>query len=64
MKSKIHDLETLSHVHVYYIEYVLYWQRLYGICSLLAMFLSNMYHIGKVRIKYVSYRLLTVSSQP
>jgi len=26
--------------------------------------LSNTYRIGKVRIEYVSYRLLTVSSQP
>jgi len=25
---------------------------------------SNTYRIGKVRIEYVSYRLLTVSSQP
>ena len=60
MKFKIHDLETLSNVHVYRIEYVLYWQRLYGICSLLARSLSNMYLIGKVRIKNVSHRLLTV----
>jgi len=31
LKSKIHDFETLSHVHVYRIEYVLFWPCPYRI---------------------------------
>jgi len=64
-----------SYVHVYRIEYVSYRQGPYRIRIVSAadrivpalvymVIISNMYHICKVHIEYVSYRLQTVSSQP
>jgi len=63
LKFKILDFKTLSHVHVYRIEYLSYRQGPYRIRIVLARSVSNTYRIGKVRIEYVSYWLLTVSSQ-